>query len=81
MVMSIRITSAIVFFVAAHLLVPRIADAAARLRPVNMSINSFVNVNIDYLRLDSKNSTNKLLGNYEPPNYGDPDSRHGSGTR
>lgn len=72
MISSLKLASAILFFVGAHLLVPKIADAAAKLHQPVVITN--ISLSEAQVAQDSK-------GEYEPPNYGGPDSEHGSGTR
>jgi hypothetical protein len=86
---ALRVTSAILFFVGVHLIVPRVTTAAGNLnnatsqnstkfeRALENSTTIAVNLTdsqANKLKLDSNNG-------YEPPNYGSPDSEHGSGTR
>jgi hypothetical protein len=78
MLASLRITSAIIFFIGAHLILPRIADAA-KYNYASRSNYSVIKVNyrtIEPVALESTSSDE-----YQPPNYGGPDSEHGSGTR
>jgi hypothetical protein len=72
MLASLRITSAIIFFIGAHLVLPRIADAAK----FNYATRSnYIIIKVDY------RTTEPVHDEYQPPNYGGPDSEHGSGTR
>ncbi|BAZ09898.1 hypothetical protein NIES4071_17120 [Calothrix sp. NIES-4071] len=72
MINSLKLASAILFFVGAHLLVPKIADAAAKLNQPVVIID--VSPSKAQVAQDSNSE-------YEPPNYGGPDSEHASGTR
>lgn len=81
MVTSLKLASALLFFVGAHILVPRIADAAAMLNQPVAAANRLTNIELD----NQTSNEIKLVQNshreYEPPNYGGPDSEHASGTR
>ena len=77
---SFKIACTIIFFIGASLIILKIADGTGRL-----SISA-----VDSVR--ASGSTSQTLKGmnlnaesnsdiYEPPNYGSPDSQHGSGTR
>ncbi len=86
---SLRIISVFTFFIGAALIIPAIGD--------NIGISSAVTVDsgngnatrrkLISLKLDSQGlknvniRTNSSTSDYEPPNYGGPDSPYGSGTR
>ncbi len=55
----------LIFFISASLVIPKVADATGNLR--------------SSLSTDSSSQDSQEL--YVPPNYGGPDSQHGSGTR
>ncbi len=81
MASSLKLASAILFFVGAHLFVPKIADAAAKLNQPVVLTNSLVSVEVNQLPLSTVKVAQDSSSEYEPPNYGGPDSDHGSGTR
>lgn len=72
---SLRITSAVIFFVGIHLgiqmAIPRIADSTGLF---NSSAAEACSTETGACVLESQNYS-------EPPNFGAPDSQHGSGTR
>ena len=87
---ALKVTSAILFFVGAHLVVPRVTTAAASLDNAtsqnstkfnDKTLGNSILTRVDLS--DSKANKSKLDCNdgYEPPNYGSPDSEHGSGSR
>lgn len=78
---SLKLASAILFFVGAHLLVPKIADAAAKLNQPVVLTNSLVSVEVNEPASSTVKVAQDSKSEYEPPNYGGPDSDHGSGTR
>jgi hypothetical protein len=75
------------FFIGVSLIVPKIADAAGTFS--NLTSNRFSvsgSNTLTGLKVDSQGLQNRSLsvqsdGDYEPPNFGGPDSQHGSGTR
>jgi hypothetical protein len=80
MVSSLKLASALLFFVTAHLLVPRIADATAKLNQP-AKLNHLKKIEL-YKQTPSKvQMFQYFYTEYEPPNYGGPDSDHASGTR
>ncbi|NJL65358.1 MAG: hypothetical protein HC903_30750 [Methylacidiphilales bacterium] len=78
MLASLRITSAIIFFVGAHLILPRIADAA---KFNYASRSNYLVTEVDNLITKPVQPESPFSDEYQPPNYGGPDSEHGSGTR
>ncbi len=60
-----KTVSVIIFFVGASLIVPKIADATGSSNNSN----------------NPRNLSSLTDGQYQPPNYGAPDSPNGSGTR
>lgn len=67
---NVRITGIVIFFlVSAYMLVPKIAEVS---RTVSAAVNNSLNI-------DAANAHGE--DRYIPPNYGGPDSQHGSGTR
>jgi hypothetical protein len=81
MVSSLKLASALLFFVGAHLLVPRIADAAAKLNQPVAEVDHLNNIKINRQTLAQVEIVKYSYSEYEPPNYGGPDSEHASGTR
>ena len=87
---TLRVTSAILFFVGVHLIVPRVTTAAGNVdNAISQNSTKFNHETLENstaiganLR-DPQANKLKLHSNhgYEPPNYGSPDSEHGSGTR
>lgn len=82
MVTSLKLASALLFFVGAHVLVPRIADAAAIIlnQPV-AAANRLTNTELNKQTSNKVQLVQNSYSEYEPPNYGGPDSEHASGTR
>jgi hypothetical protein len=78
MLANLRITSAIIFFIGAHLILPRIADAA-KFNYADRS-NDII-LKVDYRTTEPVQLESQQDDEYQPPNYGGPDSEHGSGTR
>ncbi len=85
---ALRVTSAILFFVGAHLVVPRVTTATANQdRVIQNNANSriifrdLITTDVDLSASKSNKSQLDSGNGYEPPNYGGPDSEHGSGTR
>jgi hypothetical protein len=75
---NLKITSVVIFFISAYLIIPKIADAAGTLKTA--SANGLSETRNNSLSIPSVNSQ-VLQDTYIPPNYGGPDSQHGSGTR
>jgi hypothetical protein len=82
---SLRITGVILFLVSVHLVVPKMIDVTPALSLPNVSTHSEItdkSLNSNRTMPAIKQLANeKSDGDYEPPNYGSPDSHHGSGTR
>ncbi len=82
---TLRVTSVILFFLSAHLIVPKVTNAAANVDHATAqdSLNSDrTTFGKSIAIVDFRDSSpNKSKLNYVPPNYGGPDSEHGSGTR
>lgn len=84
---SLKITFIIMFFLGAHLIIPKIADAASKSNTLTSKgssttvSNSLTTPKVDSQLSKDTSLTNVSNSNYEPPNYGSPDSQHGSGTR
>jgi hypothetical protein len=87
MATSLRITSVIIFFIGASLIVPKIADAAGNFRNLTgnrfrvSASNTLITRKGDSQSFQNRSFSAKLDSDYEPPNFGGPDSQHGSGTR
>ncbi len=83
---TLRITSVVLFFMGAHLIVPKVTNAAANSdnATVQDSLNSdrtSFGKSIGIINSHDSGSNKSKLNIYEPPNYGGPDSEIGSGTR
>jgi hypothetical protein len=87
MAISLRITSVMMFFIGVSLIVPKIADAAGTLSNLTSNrfsvsgSNTLTGLKVDSQGLRNRSLSAQLDGDYEPPNFGGPDSQHGSGTR
>ncbi len=67
-----------VFCLSAYLILPTIADATGNRNIVTFDeLNSSGSSQLSTLRMSSEG----IKDIYVPPNYGGPDSQHGSGTR
>lgn len=75
---NLRITSIVILFISAYLIIPKISNATASLNPV--MVNDLSRTSSQGLTIPKDNSPG-LKDTYIPPNYGGPDSQHGSGTR
>ncbi|GAB1538488.1 hypothetical protein NUACC21_11500 [Scytonema sp. NUACC21] len=81
---NLRLASIILLAVGAYLTVPKIAVAFTTLNAPGASTTaarSSTNSVSESQTLESAVSSTAVSNNYEPPNYGGPDSQHGSGTR
>lgn len=75
---NLRITSVTIICIIVYLLIPTIADATGK-----MSMMTFDELNSSgssQLKAPGVSSEG-MKDRYIPPNYGGPDSQHGSGTR
>ena len=72
------ITKFMIFCIGAYILVPKIAACTGTFSTA--SANAFGATSSNTLIVRKANSQN-LKDIYIPPNYGGPDSQHGSGTR
>lgn len=81
MVSSLKLASALLFFVGAHLLVPRVADITAMLNQPVAAANRSTNIEFNKQTSSKVQLVQNSYSEYEPPNYGGPDSEHASGTR
>ncbi|MBE9005671.1 hypothetical protein IQ259_11590 [Fortiea sp. LEGE XX443] len=75
---NLRITGILILCVSACLVIPKIADATGRVSSLVAKDLSHTNSNS---LTSSKVNSQALKNVYIPPNYGGPDSQHGSGTR
>ncbi len=75
---NFRITKLIIFCIGVYILIPKIAACTGILS--SASANTFHGTSGNTLVARKVNSQN-LKDTYIPPNYGGPDSQHGSGTR
>ncbi|QLE54546.1 hypothetical protein [Nostoc sp. TCL26-01] len=74
---NLTIFSVLIFCLTASLIIPKVADATGTFR--RLSASNFGNENL--LVRSSDEYSQGSQGTYVPPNYGGPDSQHGSGTR
>ncbi|MEA5600768.1 hypothetical protein [Nostoc sp. UHCC 0252] len=73
-----RITKLIIFCIGAYILIPKIGICTGILSTASANTVGAASSNTLIVRkVDSEN----LTDTYIPPNYGGPDSQHGSGTR
>ncbi|MCC5629720.1 hypothetical protein [Nostoc sphaeroides] len=75
---NFRITKFMIFCIGAYILIPKIATSTGMFSTA--SANAFGATSSNTLIARKVNSEN-LKDTYIPPNYGGPDSQHGSGTR
>ncbi|MEH2270473.1 MAG: hypothetical protein V7K68_19020 [Nostoc sp.] len=75
---NLRITKLIIFCIGAYILIPKVATCTGIYSTT--SGNAFGATSNNTLIAGKVNSQN-LKDTYIPPNYGGPDSHHGSGTR
>ncbi|MBW4556536.1 MAG: hypothetical protein KME59_11450 [Trichormus sp. ATA11-4-KO1] len=75
---NLRITSAVIFCISAYLIIPKMPDATGSISALTVDeLNSSGSNKLTTPRVNSYG----LEDIYIPPNYGGPDSQHGSGTR
>ena len=75
---NLKITSVVIFCISAYLIIPKIADAAGTFKTATANgLSDTINNNLSIPSVKSQ----VLQDTYIPPNYGGPDSQHGSGTR
>jgi hypothetical protein len=72
---TLRTISVIAFFIGATLIIPKVADSLGD-RSV-LGRNSSISLKADYSAKKQQNSNS----DFEPLDYGSPDSQYGSGTR
>ncbi len=75
---NLRITNLVIFCISIYVLIPKIADCTSVLSAT--TANNLNTSNSDTSTISKVNSQG-LKDIYVPPNYGSPDSQHGSGTR
>ncbi|MEA5624587.1 hypothetical protein [Nostoc sp. UHCC 0251] len=75
---NFQITKFMIFCIGAYILLPKIAASTGMFNIA--SANTFSATSSSTLIVHKVNSQN-LKDIYIPPNYGGPDSQHGSGTR
>ncbi|WP_290888525.1 hypothetical protein [Fischerella sp.] len=86
---SLKITSVVLFFIGAALIILEMADSTWIFSNMTTnhgsntrSISSLISLRVDSQYLKPINISAKSSSDYEPPNYGGPDSpSYGSGTR
>ncbi|MEA5573161.1 hypothetical protein [Calothrix sp. UHCC 0171] len=71
-------TIAIIFFMGAHFLLPRIADAS---KSDHAATSNSTTTKINYQIWQLAPLQSQFHNEFQPPNYGGPDSEYGSGTR
>jgi hypothetical protein len=75
---NLRITSAVILCISTYLIVPKVAHSKENLRILTTrSLSGASSQKLPILKAKS----HRLGELYVPPNYGGPDSQHGSGTR
>lgn len=74
---NLRITSIAIFVISFYLIIPKNANTTQAFSAV--SVHSF-SASSEHVNMP-KTNTEELKQTYTPPNYGGPDSQHGSGTR
>ncbi|BAT55803.1 hypothetical protein NOS3756_47960 [Nostoc sp. NIES-3756] len=71
---NLTVIGVLIFCITASLIIPKVADATGNLES---SLSS--DVSGDRISINKPEQSTQDL--YVPPNYGGPDSQHGSGTR
>ncbi|MFS0517328.1 hypothetical protein ACEYW6_21795 [Nostoc sp. UIC 10607] len=74
---NFRITKLIIFCIGAYILLPKVAASTGIFN--SASANTFHPTSNTLIA--RKDNSQNLKDMYIPPNYGGPDSQHGSGTR
>jgi hypothetical protein len=72
------IIGVLIFCIGASLIIPKVADANGNQSHVSLASNSR---DTSTIPSPSEQKVQDLEESYVPPNYGGPDSQHGSGTR
>ncbi|MBN3908437.1 MAG: hypothetical protein HWQ35_18410 [Nostoc sp. NMS1] len=75
---NLRITKIIIFCISAYILIPKVAACTSLFGTASANAVSTPSSNTLIAR---KVNSQNLKDTYIPPNYGGPDSQHGSGTR
>ncbi len=75
---NFRITTFIIFCISAYILIPKIATGTGMFSTTSANAFGATSSNTSIAR---KVNSENLKDIYIPPNYGGPDSQHGSGTR
>ncbi|MFQ4142467.1 hypothetical protein [Chlorogloeopsis sp. ULAP02] len=78
---SLKITYAVLCVIGATLIILKNADRAWTYVSNKESRSSLVSLQIDFQITKGTIANAKLDSEYEPPNYGGPDSSYGSATR
>lgn len=76
---NLKITSIVILFVSAYLILPKISSATAAFNP--LMVNDLSRTSSQSLTIEKVNPEGLKDKIYIPPNNGGPDSQHGSGTR
>ena len=74
---NLRITSLAILLISVYLVIPKTANTTAGLSVVNVS--TFSSSGESFTTMGA--TVQEFKKPYTPPNYGGPDSEHGSGTR
>lgn len=75
---NLTIIGVLIFCISASLVIPKVADATGNLKSSLLARSSRDSSSIAQNPRQSSLESQEL---YVPPNYGGPDSQHGSGTR
>lgn len=75
---NLRITSAVIFCMSVYIVMPKIANTAGSFSASNSNI---LGITSKVRPATSSSHSQSAKDIYVPPNYGGPDSQHGSGTR
>ncbi|MDZ8028245.1 MAG: hypothetical protein RMZ69_28505 [Nostoc sp. ChiQUE01a] len=78
MKLNLGITKLMIFCIGAYILIPKIVGYAGGFSTASASS---LNSNASNTLIARKVNSQDLKDTYIPPNYGGPDSQHGSGTR
>ncbi|MFW9261687.1 hypothetical protein A4S05_06480 [Nostoc sp. KVJ20] len=76
---NFRITKLMIFCIGAYILIPKIAVCTGVFSTA--SANTFATTSSSNTLIAHKVNSQDTQDTYIPPNYGGPDSQHGSGTR
>jgi hypothetical protein len=81
---TLRMTSLIAFFIGATLIIPKVAGSLGNrgvLSFDSLGSSSSITLKADDSAKKHQNSRDDSSSDFEPLDYGSPDSQHGSGTR